>query len=143
MELRLLVDGAQRWSASQHAMLRIRITGIDGELHTIPALELQGRDERDTYWAPLHLERGRSLAANSTALLTPEGTNRELSVDPQDLMWGRSIQGGWPEQALFEVVPPGVYRLQLKVEVMSSAGGDRRRVAAYRSNTVTVRVQKK
>lgn len=112
--------------------LKLRNPGtLPIEVQLTPSMELQS--DQGHFWAPFTLTNPvRSLSANArTGLRLGAGESRFLVVQAARLQWARSIDSTWPKASLAERVPPGNYRMEIKMEVgaedldfISCAGAD-------------------
>jgi hypothetical protein len=89
---------------------------------------------QDQYWAPFDLDSAAST--NKWQQLTNHGKpqRRTVRLVPSRLSWAKTKSSTWPSQAFSQVVPPGDYSLQVKL--------DTRDYKATASNEVTVTIVK-
>jgi len=87
----------------------------------------------DTYWAPVDVlkdrplsldkrpigSKGEGVAIRPNALrltFKQKGDSIPFRIDPQHILWDRTISSVWPSMKLFGVVEPGTYDVRLVVE---------------------------
>lgn len=111
------------WSRGNPALVSVLLENVSGskvDLRTIPALRLNESE----YWCPVDIEEeGQSLPANARSTISLEkGASVNVRIDLSKVGWDRGISSVWPAQNLYALVPPGVYRLRLDIEVIDGGG---------------------
>jgi hypothetical protein len=86
----------------------------------VPSVQL-GRDEIPLFWAPFDLA-GQPLGPNSPIPISISANEAAaIQVDLDGLRWASAVSSMWPSQPLVATVPPGHYRVNIRVEGGSGA----------------------
>ena len=109
------------WAAGEAATVSITMKNTSKKkiaVKTIPSFYIDGLK----YWGPVDLEEGHIiLPANARSIISLEsGSSITISRDISRIRWGRGVLSIWPHSDFRTVVPPGIHRLCLDIEVPES-----------------------
>jgi hypothetical protein len=130
------------WESSSDVKVNFRIAcepSCQGEF--VPSLILQRVGGESGYWAPFNPHTGLSLHPNEVVRIDAP---RELAaeVDAKDVQWAPLRSSVWPNQTIFDAVPPGEYKLHLTFEPRRPSGSSKgAETRAFHSNDVSVVIQ--